>query len=67
MAYKDKPGYIEGSWDDYTMAELGQFVHLLSKRANHRSDPEKRAKDIADACNYWRMMGAKLDSLAGVE
>lgn len=67
MGYTDKPGYIRGSWDDYTMAELGQFVHLLSRRATHRENPEKRAKDLTDARNYWRMMGAKLDAQEGAE
>lgn len=55
--------YKPGAWDAYTMAELGQWVHLFAKRAEHRDNPEKRAKDLTDAQNYLDMMQAKLDAL----
>lgn len=46
----------------YNVAELGQWVHLLVMRANHRSDLEKRAKDLKDAQNYLNMMQERIDS-----
>lgn len=54
-----------GAWLDYTVMELGWWVHLYAKRAQHRAaeQPEKRAKDLRDARNYWHMMGAHLDAL----
>jgi len=55
--------YKEGAWKDYSIAELGHFVHLLAKRATHRSDSEKRGNDLRDARNYLRMIEAKLDAL----
>jgi hypothetical protein len=44
-----------------TLAELGWWVHLLTKRAEMRTNPEKRAKDLYDARNYHTMMGARLE------
>jgi hypothetical protein len=58
-----EPDYKPGAWQQYTLAELGQWVHLLATRAGHRDNAAKRAKDLADARNYWRMMGAFLDEL----
>jgi len=55
--------YLDRSWEDYTFEELGQFVHLLAKRAGHRAETKKRQKDLYDAQNYLRMMQAKLDAL----
>ena len=59
--------YKPQAWESYTLAELGQWVHLLAARAGHRSDPVKRAKDLEDARNYWHMMGAKLGDVEGVK
>lgn len=53
--------YKENAWEDYTYDELGHWVHLLAKRAEHRVDLEKREKDLTDAQNYLNMMQAKLD------
>lgn len=53
--------YKPQAWEAYTLAELGWWVHLLTKRAEHRSNPEKRAKDLHDASNYLSMMEAKLE------
>lgn len=50
-------------WKQYTMQELGSWVHLLTKRAEHRANVEKRAKDFYDAQNYLDMMQLKLDAL----
>jgi len=53
--------YKPQAWEAYTLAELGWWVHLLTKRAEHRSNSEKRAKDLHDAQNYLSMMQAKLE------
>jgi len=53
--------YKPRAWEAYTLAELGWWVHLLTKRAGHRSNAEKRAKDLYDAKNYLSMMEAKLE------
>ena len=53
--------YNIGSWADYSLQELGSWVHLLHKRATHRTNLEKKEKDLHDARNYWIMMGAWLD------
>ena len=53
--------YYIGSWADYSLQELGDWVHLLHKRATHRTNLEKKEKDLRDARNYWIMMGAWLD------
>lgn len=55
--------YQSAAWQQYTMAELGQWVHLLTTRAGHRSNADKRKKDLYDARNYWSMMGAILDAM----
>jgi hypothetical protein len=57
--------YKPQAWEAYTLAELGQWVHLLATRAQHRDTAEKRAKDLYDARNYLEMMRAKLDALEG--
>lgn len=53
--------FHNGSWRNYTFQELGNFVHLLTKRANHRTDANKAIKDLTDAKNYLIMMEAKLE------
>ena len=55
--------YKTKAWEMYSLAELGWWVHLLTKRAEHRQNAEKRAKDLYDAQNYLTMMQAKLDDL----
>jgi hypothetical protein len=55
--------YHPQAWLQYSLMELGMWVHLLAKRAEHRLDPEKQAKDLYDAQNYLSMMKAKLDEL----
>jgi hypothetical protein len=57
--------YRCGAWTQYTMQELGMWVHLLCARAKHRDNPDKRAKDLYDAQNYLHAMQAKLDALKG--
>ena len=55
--------YNDNAWRDYTVAELGMFVHLLVKRAEHRADIEKKTKDLNDAQNYLRMMQAHITAM----
>lgn len=51
-------------WRDYSFAELGNWVHLLTARSEHRVTPEKRFKDLEDARNYLAMMELKLTDLS---
>lgn len=55
--------YNNNAWQDYSVQELGQWVHLLTKRASMRADNEKKKKDLVDARNYWLMIGSHLESL----
>ena len=55
--------YKPQAWEAYSFEELGQWVALLAKRAGHRANDEKRAKDLYDAQNYLSMMQAKLDAV----
>jgi hypothetical protein len=55
--------YKSQAWANYTLQELGSFVHLLAKRSQHRTDKAKAKKDLYDARNYLRMMEAHLDHL----
>jgi len=50
-------------WRRYTLAELGNWVHLLAKRAGHHTNSEKRNKDLEDAWNYLSLMNAQLAEL----
>ena len=53
--------YKNGSWEGYSIDELGHWVHLLVKRSQHRIDPAKAAKDLDDAQNYLNMIQAHID------
>lgn len=55
--YKDK------AWEAYTFDELGHWIHLLTKRAEHRARTDKKEKDLTDAQNYLDIMQAKLNEL----
>lgn len=57
------PKYNDRAWEQYTLQELGNWVHLLAKRSTHRADSEKRAKDLTDAQNYLDMMQAHINHL----
>lgn len=54
--------YNDRAWEQYSIQELGNWVHLLVKRASHRSDATKRAKDLYDAQNYLNMIQSHVDS-----
>lgn len=60
-----QPEYLSQAWAAYTLQELGSWVHLFAKRAQHRSAAaiDKRKKDLYDARNYLAMMTAHLDAL----
>lgn len=58
-----KTDYQNNAWQQYTIAELGQWVHLLVKRAAHRSNLEKAKKDLYDAQNYLNMIQAHIDAV----
>lgn len=55
--------YKEGSWQQYELNELGNWVHLLAKRAKHRKSLEKMKKDLDDANYYSIMLSAKLNEI----
>lgn len=57
--------YYTSAWQQYTLQELGNWVHLFVKRAAHRSDPAKKRKDLEDAQNYLLMMQAHIDAAKG--
>ena len=48
--------YKNKSWEEYEPQELGMWVHLLLKRAGHRTSRDKRDKDILGAQNYLDML-----------
>ncbi len=58
--------YKRQAWEAYTLAELGQWVHLFAKRAEHRTNMAKRDRDLRDAQNYLHMMQAVLNSKSQV-
>lgn len=47
----------------YTFAELGDWVHLLTKRARGRNDFAKYDDDLQQASNYLSMMYSELSSM----
>jgi hypothetical protein len=61
--------YKNKAWQQYTEEELGWWVRLLTKRAEHRDNEDKKAKDLYDAGNYQAMLdemqqaGAEADSV----
>lgn len=44
------------AWRGYTVGELAMWVHLLRRRADMRTEPEKAQKDRVDADNYEAML-----------
>jgi len=55
--------YKQDAWKTYTIQELGMWVHLFLKRAEHRKDKVKARKDVMDAQNYLNMMQSELDAV----
>jgi len=60
---KHQPDYKENTWKNYSLFELGMWVHLFMKRSTHRKNEEKRKKDVYDAKNYLWMMGQKIKEI----
>jgi hypothetical protein len=56
---KHQEDYKPEIWKQYTKEELEWWVKLLKKRATHRTNPEKRDKDLYDASNYEWMLKQK--------
>lgn len=48
--------FKKDAWHEYSVAELAMWVHLLRKRADMRTEPDKAAKDRMDADNYEAML-----------
>ena len=61
---KHTPDYKSKAWKQYTISELGYWVHLFTKRATHRTNMVKAKKDLYDAKNYLVMMEQKVKNKA---
>jgi len=53
---KHKKDYKKDAWEDYSEIELLWWISLLKKRADMRTNPEKKVKDLYDASNYQLML-----------
>ena len=60
---KHEPDYHPDAWMQYSIEELEWWVKLLTKRAEMRTDPVKKAKDLEDAANYEKMRDAQVREL----
>lgn len=60
---KHQKDYKPEAWKAYSLGELGMWVHLLRKRAEHRTDKVKKEKDLYDAGNYLWMLKQKIKEL----
>ena len=62
---KDEANYMTAAWQEYTLAELGYWVHLLAKRSEMRAPGaiEKARKDLSDAQAYLDMMQSHLNAV----
>ena len=61
---KHQLDYRKGIWKQYSIQELGMWIHLFHKRASHRDNNEKATKDLYDAKNYLWMIEQNLKSRA---
>lgn len=66
MIEKHDQDYKAEAWKNYSIEELGQWVFPLTKRAQHRGNPEKAKKDLYDAKNYLRMIEEKVQNTAEI-
>jgi len=57
---KHKPDYKPKAYEAYTITQLGGIVEFFAQRASHRTNEEKKRKDLYDAKNYLWMMEQKL-------
>jgi len=58
---KNEPDYKPKAWQEYSLQELGNWVHLLVKRSRMPSNNTKRFKDLGDAQEYLNMMQAHIN------
>ena len=61
---KHQADYKPDIWRNYTIEELGNWIHLFNKRATHRTNNERARKDLYDAKNYLWMIKENLKSTA---
>jgi hypothetical protein len=54
--------YKKAAWEQYSLQELGMWVHLFVKRAGHRDNTDKKVKDLHDAQNYLNMMQSHINA-----
>ena len=54
--------YNRDAWQQYTLQELGMWVHLLVQRAQMRKAKGKMKKDLYDAQNYLDMMQEHIEA-----
>ena len=52
---KHEDKYKKEAWRAYDLSELGMWAHLFVKRSAHRTDFDKKIKDLTDAKNYLAM------------
>ena len=57
---KHQADYKPEIWRNYSIEELGNWIHLFNKRATHRVNDEKARKDLHDAKNYLWMIEQNL-------
>ena len=60
----DAAYHPKDAWRQYSIAELGTWVDVLTRRATVRTDKEKKEKDLYDAQNYLDMMQERLNEIA---
>lgn len=59
---KNEANYNPEAWKNYSLAELCGWVENLTKRSTHRSNEEKKSKDLTDAQNYLDMIKNDVDN-----
>jgi len=59
-----QPDYLPKSYREYSLSELGGVIAFFTKRAGHRSNPDKQRKDLYDAKNYLAMLTEKVKNKA---
>lgn len=56
--------YKRHAWDQYTIMELGNWVHNFVKKSEQRANKVKATKDLHYAKNYCFMMEQKIKEMA---
>lgn len=60
MLDENQSKFKTGAWKNYTDEELRWWIKLLRKRAEHRTDEDKKYKDLKDANNYELMLSESI-------